>query len=382
MCESNCNNNLCAVLHGKDDIRMEGREVPKPKPNQLLIKIHTVGICGTDVHYWKHAKIGEFTVTKPMVLGHESSGTVAAVGSDVKGFSIGDRVALEPGVACRVCMACKTGKYNVCDDVRFFANPPYDGSLARYVVHDADFCFRLPDNVTMEEGSMAEPLSVGVHACRRAEVSIAQKILILGAGPIGLVNMVCAKAMGASQVIMTDICDSRLELAKKLGADRTLNVNGMSASAASEAIIVSLGQRPDAHHDQCYLVTYCTELILKNNRSIRKTCVILHKSAANYLNRIKFYVVKRGGILVLVGLGGHHAQLFYTEAAMREIDIRGAFRYVNCFPTAIELISSGKVDLSGFTRAHYKLEESVEAFQRSLKGDVVKVFIHCDDATE
>uniref|UniRef100_A0A0M3HGJ2 Sorbitol dehydrogenase n=1 Tax=Ascaris lumbricoides TaxID=6252 RepID=A0A0M3HGJ2_ASCLU len=134
--------NLCTVLYAKNDIRMEERAMPVPKPNQLLIRVHTVGICGSDVHYWTHGAIGSFVVRQPMVLGHETSGTVAAMGSEVKGFKVGDRVALEPGIPCRLCAMCKKGKYNLCADMQFFATPPIDGSLAQYVVHDADFCFK------------------------------------------------------------------------------------------------------------------------------------------------------------------------------------------------------------------------------------------------
>ncbi|KHN81543.1 Sorbitol dehydrogenase [Toxocara canis] len=344
--------NLCTVLYAKNDMRMEEREVPVPKANQLLIRVHTVGICGSDVHYWTHGAIGPFVVRKPMVLGHETSGIVAGVGSEVSSFKVGDRVVLEPGIPCRMCVPCKSGKYNLCVDMKFFATPPIDGSLARYVVHDADFCFRLPDNVTMEEGSLVEPLSVAVHSCRRAHVTIGQKIVVLGAGPIGLVNLLTAKAMGASTVFMTDIVEGRLKLAQTLGADHILNVKDMKSEEAAKHIISTLGVQADAAIE-------CT-------------------GAASSIET-GIHAVKSGGTLVMVGLGADRVELPIVEAATREIDLRGIFRYVNCYPTAIEMISSGKVSLKGITRAHFKLEQSLEAFNRFLKGDVVKVFIHCDD---
>lgn len=144
-----------------------------------------VGICGSDVHYLVHGRIGDFIVKDKMIIGHEASGVVKKLGKNVKNLSLNDRVAIEPGVSCRQCQFCKTGKYNLCPDMKFCATPPYDGNLRRFYAHAADFCFKLPDHVTMEEGALLEPLSVGVHANRRAQVGLGDKILILGAGPIG-----------------------------------------------------------------------------------------------------------------------------------------------------------------------------------------------------
>ncbi|KHN71020.1 Sorbitol dehydrogenase [Toxocara canis] len=294
--------NLCAVLYAKNDIRMEEREIPTPKENQLLIRVHTVGICGSDVHFWKNGAIGQYIVRDLMVLGHETSGTVAAIGCDVKNFKVGDRVALEPCVPCRLCVLCKSSKYNLCADMKFFATPPTDGALARYVVHDADFCFKLPQTMTMEEGSLVEPLSVAVHACRRAYVSIGQTVLILGAGPIGLMNMLSAKAMGASSVFITDISDGRLKLAKALGADYILNVKGMKPEDVADHVISTLKAQPDAAIE-------CTGVASSIESGI--------------------HAVKVGGTMVMVGLGGGLAELPMVEAATKEIDLRGSFRYAN-----------------------------------------------------
>ncbi|EYC16296.1 hypothetical protein Y032_0034g2911 [Ancylostoma ceylanicum] len=140
--------NLSAVLYGVNDIRLEQREVPIPAANQLLISVNTVGICGSDVHFWKNGAIGNFVVKEPMVLGHETCGTVAGVGAHVKGFSVGDRIAIEPGIPCRECEYCKIGRYNLCPEVKFFATPPTHGSLARYIVHDADFCYKCASNTS------------------------------------------------------------------------------------------------------------------------------------------------------------------------------------------------------------------------------------------
>ncbi|RWS28433.1 sorbitol dehydrogenase-like protein [Leptotrombidium deliense] len=196
--------NLSAVLMKKDVLLLQQMPLPEnPKNDEVLLATHTVGICGSDVHYWTHGRIGNFVVEKPMILGHETSATVVAVGENVKHLKPGDRVATEPGVPCRQCNFCKEGKYNLCENIFFFATPPDDGTLTRFFKHPADFCFKLPDHVSYEEGALLEPLSVGVHACKRAGVTVGSDVLVCGAGPIGLVTMLTAKAFGARKVCIT-----------------------------------------------------------------------------------------------------------------------------------------------------------------------------------
>lgn len=192
--------NLSVVLKKVDQIVLENRPVPVPKPHEVLISIKHVGICGSDVHYWKHGRIGSFIVTGPMVLGHEPSGVVVKVGSEVTNLKPGDRVAIEPGVPCTKCTHCLTGRYNLCADMIFCATPPYDGTLCRFFAHHSAFVHKIPDNVSLEEAALVEPLAVAVHACRRSNVGIDKTVLVTGAGPIGLVNLMTAKAMGAPQV--------------------------------------------------------------------------------------------------------------------------------------------------------------------------------------
>ncbi|WKY09650.1 hypothetical protein Q1695_002197 [Nippostrongylus brasiliensis] len=345
--------NLSAVLYGIDDIRLEQREIPTPADNQLLIRVHTVGICGSDVHYWKNGAIGKFIVNEPMILGHETSGTVAGLGSDVVGFQVGDRVAIEPGVPCRTCIYCKTGKYNLCDGVKFFATPPTDGSLTRFVVFDADFCYKIPDCVTFEEAALLEPLSVAVHSCRRSGVQMGQNVLVQGAGPIGTLCMMTARAMGAKQVVITDLYQQRLELAKKLGAEHIINVHDKNSSEVRDQVVNALGSEPD-------VTIECTGAQASMESAILAT--------------------RPGGVIVMVGLGAPRVDLPIIDAAIKEVDIRGVFRYANCYPTALNLVASGRVDLSGLTRARYRLEDAVEAFKRAQEADVIKVFIRCDDS--
>jgi len=344
--------NISAVLRSKGDLRLEERPIPEPGPGEVQIAVHSVGICGSDVHYWMEGCIGDFIVKAPMVLGHESSGVVTKVGEGVTHLKCGDRVALEPGVPCRYCDYCKTGRYNLCHGMQFLATPPVDGNIARFFTHAADFCFKLPDHVSMDEGALLEPLSVGVHACRRAGVSLGDNVLICGAGPIGLVNLLVAKSMGASKVCITDISEQRLQVAKSMGADYIVHVNTRDAQAVAAKINDALGKQPD---------------------------ITIECSGAESSIQTGIYATKSGGVLVLVGLGPAEVKLPIVNAAVREVDIRGIFRYCNTYPAALDLIASGKVNAKPLITHHFKIEETLKAFEtsRTGAGGAIKVIIDC-----
>lgn len=262
-----------------------------------------VGICGSDVHYLVKGRIGDFVVTKPMVIGHEAAGIVAKVGKNVKHLVVGDRVAIEPGTPCRMCDHCKGGKYNLCPDMVFCATPPYDGNLTRYYKHPADFCYKLPDHVSMEEGALLEPLSVGVHACRRAGVGLGSQVLILGAGPIGLVTLLTAQSMGASNIMITDIAQNRLDIAKSLGAHHTLLID---PKVKEEDLVKSvkniMGSEPNIAIDCCGFES---------------------------TSRLGILATQSGGCVVIVGMGPAESKIPLVNALSREVDIRGVFRYCN-----------------------------------------------------
>jgi len=327
------------VLHGINDIRLEERPTPKPGPHDVLIAVRSVGICGSDVHYWTHGRIGPFILNAPMILGHESSGEVVGVGEKVTHLKVGDRVTMEPGVPCRMCVHCKTGRYNMCPDVIFMATPPYDGSLSNYIIHPADFCFKLPDHVSYDEGAMCEPLSVGVHAVTRAHISIGQSALVTGAGPIGLMSIMAAKAAGAGIIICTDIKPERLEVAKSLGATHTIDLSQTSDGAARVQEILPGGVNATI---ECSGVESAVTL------GIRATC--------------------NGGVLVLVGMGGPMSNVPLVEAAIREIDIRGVFRYANTYPKALALIASGAVNVKPCITHHFPFAQSEKAFVVAKNG--------------
>src|SRR5438874_5317026 len=231
--------NQAAVLYAPHDIRIEERPVPKPGPSEVLIEIKAVGVCGSDVHYYEHGRIGTYVVRQPLILGHESAGVIVGVGTDVDRSRIGERVAIEPGIPDGICDQCRAGHYNLCPNVRFFGTPPIDGAFANYVTVPESFAYRLPDAPSDAEGALIEPLSVGVWACRKAMLQGADSILITGAGPIGLVTMKVALALGATDISMTDVSPQRLEVAKRQGATRTINVVQESlARAALEADVL------------------------------------------------------------------------------------------------------------------------------------------------
>ncbi|XP_014250235.1 sorbitol dehydrogenase-like isoform X2 [Cimex lectularius] len=346
--------NLTAVLYKTNDLRLENRPIPEPTDNEVLLEMGSVSICGSDVHYLQHGRICDFIVKEPMIMGHEASGTVVKLGSKVKNLNIGDRVAIEPGVPCSTCEYCKEGRYNLCPDIAFCATPPFHGNLSRFYCHKADFCFKLPHNVSLEEGALLEPLSVGVHACKKAEITIGSKLLVLGVGPIGLVTTLIAKAMGAEKIIATDLQKHRLELAKICGADHTVQINGTESENDLEKVIrETLGGQPDKTID----------------------CSGFESSI-----RLGLKATKSGGTFVLVGMGAHEVKLPLVSAAIKEITIKGAFRYCNDYAVALSLVATGKVNLKPLITHEFSLKDTIKAFETASNGtgNPVKILIHCN----
>ena len=321
-----------SVLRGVRDVAVEERPLPEPGPDEVLVEIGSVGVCGSDVHYYEHGRIGPYVVDSPLVLGHEAGGVVGGIGSEVTTLQVGQRVSIEPGVPCRRCVQCLGGRYNLCPDVRFFATPPYDGAFAQFVVMPAAFVFPVPDGVSDDAAGLLEPLSVGVWACRRAQVSPGSRVLVTGAGPIGLIAAQTARAYGADAVTVTDVNPHRLRLAEQLG----LGTVDVSSTALADA-----GLEP--------------HVLLECSGNARATWDAVS-------------TVARAGRVVLVGMGGDTLELPLSYVQDRELVITGAFRYANTWPTAIELAASGRVDLDAMVTGHYGLGD-VEAALTVAKSD-------------
>src|SRR6266480_7800255 len=210
-----------AVLYAPHDLRVEQRPIPTPLDGEVLVRILSVGVCGSDVHYYEHGRIGDFVVRSPLVLGHESSGQVVEVGQGVSQARVGQRVALEPGEACARCEQCRAGRYNLCPYIKFHGTPPVDGTLSEFVTLKSDLAYRVPDEISDNAAALLEPLSVGIWANRKAGTQIGTSLLIAGAGPIGLVTTMVARAAGATRIAVSDVNRIRLSAALASGATET-----------------------------------------------------------------------------------------------------------------------------------------------------------------
>jgi len=326
--------NRAAVLHAVGDVRIEERRVPEPGPREVLVEVAAVGVCGSDVHYYEHGRIGDHVVRAPLVLGHESAGRVVALGDGATKHGVGDRVALEPGVPCGRCRECRAGRYNLCPDVVFFGTPPVDGAFANLVAIHEDFAFALPDSLSDEEGALMEPLSVGIWACRKAGVGAGDRVLVTGAGPIGLLAMQCALACGATEVTVSDLNPHRLEVARRTGATATVTPED-DVAGDFDALLECSGH-PAA--------------VAAGIRALRPA-----------------------GTAVLVGMGPEEeGTLPLSVIQSREIWVTGTFRYADTYPAAIALAASGRVDLKAIVSARFGLDEA-EAALRASREDPASV---------
>ncbi|PID57382.1 alcohol dehydrogenase [candidate division KSB3 bacterium] len=338
-----------AVMHGIDDVRVEEVEYPHMKAGDVLIKMKSVGVCGSDVHYYKHGKIGSYIVDKPMILGHEAAGEIVAVSENVKQFKVGDRVAIEPGYTCRKCVYCKSGRYNLCPDVTFMATPPIHGAYVEYVAWPADFVFHLPENMTYDHGALMEPLAVGMHAVRRSRLKAGESVMILGAGTIGLVTLLAAKAAGAGEIIVADLEDLRLTMAQSMGATQVVNVARENPVEVIQELTKGFGM----------------DVVFETAGSIPATQQTVALAA-------------RGGRIVWVGLAGQDSfPMPVVQAIDKELDIMGIFRYANVYPYAIQLVSSGRINIDPLVTHRYGLGQVTEALNvaHERRDGAIKVII-------
>jgi L-iditol 2-dehydrogenase len=323
-----------SVLRSAGDLAVEERPEPEPSPHEVLVRVASVGVCGSDVHYFEHGRIGSYVVDSPLVLGHEASGEVVAVGSAVSRLTVGQRVSVEPGVPDFECEQCLAGHYNLCVGMRFYATPPIDGAFAELVTVHEQFAHPVPGSLSDDAAALLEPLSVGIWACRKGRVGAGSRVLVTGAGPVGLVAAQSALALGAASVTVTDVNPHRLALALDLGVTEALDV---SDSAASDQL----------------------------SGSGRQVDVLLECSGHPVATADAIRAVAPAGTVVLVGMGGDEATLPVSRIQERELTLTGTFRYAHTWPAAIALASSGRVQLDALVTGHYGLDEVREALTAS-----------------
>jgi L-iditol 2-dehydrogenase len=311
-----------SVLKKINLIELEERPVPSCAPDEVLIQVSSVGVCGSDVHYYRHGRIGDYVVEGPLVLGHEVSGRIVAVGDAVDAGRVGERVAIEPQRPCRTCEYCREGAYNLCPWMEFYATPPIDGALCEYVTIQDDFAYTVPDTISDHAAALMEPLSVGIAAAQKGGIKVGDTVLIAGGGPIGVIAAQVARAFGAADVVVADIAEGRRELASKYGARVVDPAVESTEDLKAHVFIDASGATP---------------AIQNGIRSLRS-----------------------GGTVVLVG-SADVIPLSVPEIAMREINVTGIFRYTNTWPIARALVEGGKVDLDSLVTHEYGLEQVEEA---------------------
>ncbi len=333
----------------EEKMKLALRDIPIEReesmgPHDVRIKLHTVGICGSDVHYYTHGGAGVFQVKAPMILGHEASGTVVETGAAVTTLKAGDRVCMEPGIPDPNSRATRLGLYNIDPAVRFWATPPVHGVLRPTVVHPEAFTFRLPETVSFAEAAMVEPLAVGVHAATKAQVKPGDTALVMGVGPIGLVTALAALAAGCARVIVSDVDDGKLALAASLGPIMPVNV--ARADLAAEVLRATEG--------------WGVEIVFECSGSAAAAAGV-------------FDPLCPGGRVVFIGSQMHDIAYDVGKAMVREARVDHVFRYAHVFPRCVAMIASGAIDMKPLITRTFPFEESVRAFEMAAsapKGQV------------
>ncbi|KAH6915966.1 L-arabinitol 4-dehydrogenase [Coprinopsis sp. MPI-PUGE-AT-0042] len=333
--------NIAAFYNPAHEVHLVEKPKPKPGPGQVLIHVRATGICGSDVHFWKHGRIGDsMVVTDECGSGHESAGEIVEVGEGVTEWKAGDRVAIEAGVPCSQpsCDPCRTGRYNACPDVVFFSTPPFHGTLTRWHLHPAQWCHRIPDHMSYEEGSLCEPLAVALAGIERAGLRLGDPTLVCGAGPIGLVSLLSAKAAGAEPIVITDLFQSRLDFAKKLVPSvRTVLIDTKLSAQEQSKKIKAAAEVP-----------------------VR---VVLECTGAESSIATAIYSTEFGGKVFVIGVGKSELTFPFMHLSANEIDLQFQYRYCNQYPKAVRLVAGGLIDVKPLVTHRFPLEDAISAFQ-------------------
>lgn len=328
------------ILQEKGRITIDSIPRPgAPAPGEVKVAMHTVGICGSDVHYYTHGAIGDFVLEEPMILGHEGSGRVLEVGEGVTHLAPGDRVCLEPGIPNPRSRASREGIYNVDPDVRFWATPPVDGCLAEEVLHPGEYTYKLPENLSYAEGALIEPFAVGMQAATKAKLKPGDVAAVIGCGTIGIVTAIAALNGGASRVYISDVAAEKLDLVK-----------GMAGIIPVDASTEDLGER------------------IRQDTDGWGPQAVFEASGAAGAYRSIWDLPAPGGVLVLVGMPTDVVTLDVVKAQAKELRIETIFRYANVYRKAIDLAASDGVDLSRLVTATFPVDESVAVFERGAEA--------------
>ncbi len=326
------------VLSGPLTVRVDERRVPEPAADEVLVRVAAVGVCGSDVHYYREGRNGDRVVRGPLVLGHEASGTIVGAGAAVDQARVGQRVSVEPQRSCRTCLQCKAGRYNLCPTMRFYGSPPVDGAFAQFVTIASDFAHCVPDRLSDDAAALLEPLSVCVAAAQKARIGVGSRVLIAGAGPIGLILTQVARAFGAAEVTVSDPLAERRDLAGRLGATSTLD------PAVPREAPLGVDAFVDASGVSAAVVA-----------GIRDT--------------------GPAGVVVLVGLGSDQIPVPVADIMNRELTVTGVYRYAGTWPTAIHLAASGQVDLDAVVTGHFTLDEVALALESDRTPGALKSMV-------
>jgi len=321
------NSNRCLYLDNKHNLTIENKEIPKPESGQVLVRIAANGICGSDVHFYQDGRLGNFVVTTPYIPGHEASGTIVACGQNANRFSEGQRVVIEPGIACGQCTNCKIGRYNLCPNVVFLSAPPIDGTFCDYLCINENYVFPIPDSLSFAHAALAEPLAVAIHSINRARMRPGDTGVIIGAGPIGLLTLQAFKAAGGGRVICVDLLEKRLEMATKLGAGEVMTPN------------------------QCKPLQNIGDVIFETAGSKAATAEL-------------FRLAKHGGRVIQVGWpDGNNVELDVAALMDKELDYIGVNRYANVFETAVTWLSDKRIDAESLITQRYMFDKAPDAFK-------------------
>lgn len=323
------------VIHSAKDLRIEEAKVADPKAGEVLVQLATGGICGSDLHYYNHGGFGPIRLKEPMILGHEVSGRVKSLGEGVIGLEVGDLVAVSPSRPCSDCQYCQKGLQNHCENMRFYGSampfPHIQGAFCEMLVADANQCIKA-DGLTAGEAAMAEPLSVCLHATRRAGDMMGKRVLVTGSGPIGTLSILAARAAGAAEIVVTDLVDQALEFATKVGADRVINV-------AKDADGLKQYQEGKGYFDVLYECSGAAPALASGIAAMRPR-----------------------GLVMQIGLGGDMTIPMQALTA-KELDLRGSFRFHEEFAMAVQLMQSGAINTKPLISHTVSMDDAVKGFE-------------------